>query len=177
MNDNIKAIYCKVIIIIALMLRIIQPAVYSSNLDLTVTLIAMLTYIRRDNFRLAFMNSLVIGVFSLEVIIKTHGFASIAQMFFPNMVMMFLFLFYKLLERFKVPMLIRSGATVFGASFFACILFLIIFHFCGIDMEMIKIISKGIIPMSSFSSIIVIIIPKVVDYYDKIKNKGGDNDV
>ena len=31
--------------------------------------------------------------------------------------------------------------------------------------------------MSSFSSIIVVIIPKVVDYYDKIKNKGGDNDV
>ena len=55
MNDNMKAIYCKVIIIIALILRIIQPAVYSSSLDLTVVLIAMLTYIRRNNFRSLFL--------------------------------------------------------------------------------------------------------------------------
>ena len=174
MNDNMKAIYCKVIIIIALILRIIQPAVYSSSLDLTVVLIAMLTYIRRNNFRLAFMNSLVIGVFSLEVIIKVHGFASIAQLLFPIMIMMFLFLFYRLLERFKIPALIKNGIIVFGSSFFACILFLMIFHFCGIDMEMIRIISKGIIPMCSFSAIIVTIIPKIVTYYDKIKNKGGE---
>lgn len=177
MNEKNRSLWCKLIILFALILRLFEPKIYGVNIDMSLILLMMIVYLRRKNFSLTLLDGIIVGMFSaeIELIGTTTRIVdrAIMQFSYKIIAILILYLLFKIFDKTDIDKIIKNGVILFMTTLLSCTTFLIVFKVIGFHVNIVKLISFAIIPIACVNAATVVVIPKITNFIAR-KIKGGD---
>lgn len=175
MGEKYKSLWCKIIILFTLLLQLFEPKIYNIGIDISIIFLAMIVYLRRDNFLLSLLDGIIVGIFGAELkLINTISGPideAIILFSYKIAIIILLYLLLKFFNKIKLDKVIKNGAILFIITFLSCMTFLIISKVIGFKMDLIRLTMIIVLPISIVNSLLVIIVPMIVNYIIK---RGGD---
>lgn len=175
MSEKYKSLWCKIIILFTLLLQLFEPKIYNIGIDISIIFLAMIVYLRRDNFLLSLSDGIIVGIFGAELkLINTISRPideAIILFSYKIAIIILLYLLLKFFNKIKLDKIIKNGAILFITTFLSCMAFLIISKVIGFKMDLIRLTMIIVLPISIVNSLLVIIVPMIVNYIIK---RGGD---
>lgn len=175
MSEKYKSLWCKIIILFTLLLQLFEPKIYNIGIDISIIFLAMIVYLRRDNFLLSLLDGIIVGIFGAELkLINTISRPideAIILFSYKIAIIILLYLLLKFFNKIKLDKVIKNGAILFITTFLSCMAFLIISKVIGFKMDLIRLTMIIVLPISIVNSLLVIIVPMIVNYIIK---RGGD---
>lgn len=175
MSEKYKSLWCKIIILLTLLLQLFEPKIYNVSIDISIIFLAMIVYLRRDNFLLSLLDGIIVGIFGAELkLINTISSPineAIILFSYKIAIIILLYLLLKFFNKIKLDKIIKNGVVLFITTFLSCMTFLIISRVIGFEMDLIRLTIIIVLPVSIVNSLLIIIVPMIINYIIK---RGGD---